>query len=134
METMTKSAQVKLIKEAYSRLDCLNNITWTKHRDNLFKAHLEDEKQHDSGRPEHIGRGITLSDAAKMFVVCWIAEYMLGKAAPDAASYINMRKEAFTSYSLVANYRKEIEKAWQGLDVKALAELDYAELVKEQRQ
>lgn len=126
---MTKNQQLKLIRDAYDRLYCLNNITWTKYRDNLYREHLEGERQHDRMRPEGTDRGITLSDAAKLFVVHWIAEYLFGKKAPDVASYINMRKEAFTSYSLVANYRKEIEAAWKDINVQALAGLDYAKLM-----
>lgn len=130
METMSKKDQIKLINEAYSKLDVLNNITWTHYRDNLFREHLAGEKQHDRMRPEGTTRGITLSEAARLFVVHWIAEYLQGKKAPEVADYINMRHEAFTSYSLVARYREEIEKAWKDTDVKALTELDYAELMK----
>lgn len=127
----TKKEAVKLINEAYYRLECLNNISWTKYRDRLFDMNKASEKQHDQGRPDHVSRGLSVSDSAKLFTVCWIAEYLTGdKKAPDAACFINMRSEAFYAYSVAVTYKKEILKAWEGLDIKAIASLDYAELQK----
>lgn len=131
METMkmNKKEAVKLINEAYSRLSVLNNLTWTPYRDNLFNKHREEEKQHDQGRPEHVSRGLSIVDSARLFTVCWIAEYLTdGKRAPEAQDYINMRPTAFYAYSVAMKYKDLILKAWKGLDVKAIAELDYAKL------
>jgi len=131
METMTKKEKIKLINEAYYRLECLNNISWTKYRDRLFDMNKAGEKQHDKGRSESCSRGLSISDSAKLFTVCWIAEYLIGdKKAPDVACYINMRSEAFYAYSLSQQYKKEILEAWKSLDIKAIASLDYAELQK----
>lgn len=127
-----KKEAVKLINEAYYRLECLNNISWTKYRDRLFDMNKASEKQHDQGRPEHVSRGLSVSDSAKLFTVCWIAEYLTeAKKAPDASEFINMRAEAFYAYSVAVTYKKEILKAWKGLDMKAIASLDYAELQKD---
>lgn len=133
METMkmNKKEALKLISEAYDQLECLNNISWTKYRDNLFDHHKREEKQHDQGRPEGTQRGITITEAAKLFTVCWIAEYLTeSKRAPEALEYINMRPTAFYAYSVAMTYKKEILAAWRGLDIKAIAALDYAELQK----
>jgi hypothetical protein len=51
MSTLTKKEQIKLINDAYFKLDCVNNISWTKYRDRLFDMNKEGEKQHDQGRP-----------------------------------------------------------------------------------
>ena len=133
METikMTKIEAIKLINKAYDCLDCLNNISWTKYRDNLFDHHKREEKQHDQIRPEGTQRGITITEAAKLFTVCWIAEYLTqSKRAPEASEYINVRPTAYYAYSVAMTYKKEILKAWEGLDIKAIASLDYAELMK----
>lgn len=131
MSTLTKKEQIKLINDAYFKLDCVNNISWTKYRDRLFDMNKEGEKQHDQGRPEGTTRGITITEAAKLFTVVWIAEYLTkAKKEPDPKNYINMREEAFYAYSLAMTYRKEIKEAWKEIDIMELAKIDYAELMK----
>lgn len=127
---MDKKESLKLIDKAYDQLECLNNITWTNYRDNLFKINKADEKQHDNLRPEGTSRGITITEGAKLFTVTWIAQYLLGQKALDARDYINVRQSAFYAYSLAMTYKKEIMNAWKELDIKAIADIDYAELMK----
>ena len=129
--TMNKKETIKLINEAYYKLDCLNNISWTKYRDRLFDMNKTSEKQHDRGRPEGTSKGITITEAAKLFTVVWIAEYLTeAKKAPDAKDYINVRAEAFYAYSCAMQYKAEILKAWEGMDIESIASIDYADLMK----
>lgn len=129
--TMTKKESIKMIHKAYDALECLNNISWSKYRDRLYDMNKQGEKQHDKVRPESCSRGLSISDSAKLFTVCWIAGYLIDtRNAPDAKDYINMRSEAFYAYSVSQQYGKEILKAWAGMDIKAIASLDYAELQK----
>lgn len=133
METMNmaKTEAIKLINKAYDRLECLNNISWTKYRDELFRQNKEGEKRHQALTPDGITNGLSITEAAKLFTVNWVAEYLTEeKKAPEASEFINMRSEAFYAYSLSVKYKKEILKAWEGLDLKAIASLDYAELMK----
>lgn len=125
---LSKKDSIKLIKEAYAKLEFLNNYTWTPYRDNLFDINKADEKQHDRLRPDSCPRGISISDSAKLFTVCWIAEYLEGKKAPDAKDFLFVRKSAYYAYALFANYEADIRKAWKGLDISAIANLDYAKL------
>ena len=124
---MDKKQALKLINTAFDRLECLNNITWTTYRDNLFDLHKKEEKQHDNLRPSGTSRGLTITESAKLFTVCWIAEYLLSQKAIDAKDYINVRASAFYAYSVAMTYKTEILKAWEGLSLEDIASLDYAE-------
>ncbi len=129
--TLSKKEQLKLIDRAYYLLDCLNNIQHTHYRDELFDMNKNEEKRHDRMRPDGIGRGLTVSESAKMFTVKRIAEYMLDeKRIPAVESYIWTLQSCFYSASIVLKYRKEIERAWKDIDILELARLDYSELVK----
>jgi hypothetical protein len=128
METLTKNQKLKLIKTAYSLLDVLNNVRWTAHRDDLLKLCKEEEKHHRGMTGNEYK--LTIDEAAKLFVVYRVAQYLARVIAePVAKDFIVMQKSAFYAASLVANYRTEIETAWQGVDLEQLCALDYADMV-----
>jgi hypothetical protein len=119
----------KLISEAYSALYVLNNITWTPYRDRLFELCRDEEKQHRG----HGDRswGATINDCARMFAVRDVVSYLIGESkAPTAKDYLSYKKSCFMAASLVENYRAEITKALEGHDLKAIAALDYVEIIK----
>lgn len=131
MTKKEKNRIKKLINQANSEIQyILNNKTWTQYGKELVKLCLDEEKHHGRMRPDYIKRGLTLSEAAKLFAVRRIVECLLGYI-PDAASYHSMQKSIFLAYSLVCQYRGELTLALTPLGLIELSELDYAELQKE---
>jgi hypothetical protein len=69
----------KIIDEAYGSLRCLNNITWTSYREDLFEMNKQDEKRHRFNRPSSDFEA-SINDCAKMFTVQNIAESLLNES------------------------------------------------------
>lgn len=130
---MNTKQQINLIRAAFDRLHVLNNITWSNYQDQLLKTCAEEERSHRGSGPDfaknHPG-AISVADAARLFAVKRIAEYMSGEPVPEIKYFLSMQRSVFFAASLVANYRERIASAWEGLDVKALSELNYVEFVR----
>ncbi len=126
----TKRESLKLIDAAYTALDVLNNISWEKYLDKLFAMNWKEEREHDHLRPAGTARGLSVSMAAKLFCVCWIAECLLNKRKYEVKDYLHIRQSAFYAAALAANYGAEIVKAWEDFDLKELSDLNYADLIK----
>jgi len=128
---VTKAEALKVINKASSELAyALDNIKWSKLYTDYLKENIAEEKSHDRFRGDSISRGLTITEAGKLFAVKQIVEYYLGEKAPDVACYSYMRKSVFTAYSLVALYREYVEKALKGIDLEVINGLDYCELIK----
>lgn len=124
-----KTTERKLIAAAYRDLDILNNQTWNAYRDDLFDLCKAEEKQHRGSRGD--GYNASIADCARMFVVRDICAYLTGERGPlEVKDFLSYRRSCFMACALVQNYRQEIEKALAGHDVKALAALDYVEVIK----
>lgn len=125
--------KLKLIREAFDRLAFLNNIDWCNHREKLHELATAEEKSHRGWGPEfakyHPG-AISAADAGRLFAVKRVAEYLNGERMPRGKDYLHFQKSAFYAAALVHKHRKEIRKAWRGLDVKAIGALDYCEFVR----
>jgi len=121
---------IKRINKAYSKLYILSNITWTPHRDELFKMNRKDEKQHRFGDWAEYHQGAaSINDCAKLFTVKHIAESLLNPNKWGVKDLLNIKKSCVYSQSLVNNYGDKIKKAWIDEDIKYLADLDYIALV-----
>jgi len=130
-QTNSKKEALKLVNKAWIELDyLLSSIHWGHYGKEYIKLNIEEEKGHDRFRPEGTSRGLTIKEAAKLFCVTQIADYLLNKRKLDVSDYLSTRKSHFFACALVANYRKEIENAWKGLDIETISNLDYAELIK----
>lgn len=120
---------INTINRAYQKLHVLNNIKWTAYRDELFSMNLKDEKRHR----DSFGQGRIFetprADCARLFVVRHIAESLIAPNLYSVADMLHIRESAIKAQALVNNYYKEIEKAWQDEDIKALANLDYIQLI-----
>ena len=123
----------KLVDTAYGRLDVLNNIKWTAYRDNCLDKAMAEERQHRNGtqRGRIYPKGASVNAAARLFVVSRIAQFMVGHSMPSIADVLSHQPSAIYAAALVANYGEQIKQAWAGLDIDALATLDYCELVGE---
>ena len=118
----------KIIDEAYSSLRCLNNITWTSYREDLFEMNKQDEKRHRFNRPSSDFEA-SINDCAKMFTVQNIAESLLKENQFNIKDLINIRKSCLYAQSIVENYKDKILEAWKDQDIKYLADLDYISLI-----
>ena len=128
---MTKSNQLKLINLIYSRLDFLNNYTWTAYRDDLFNQCLKSEKQHRKGRPDGVTCGISARDAAKYFTIKYIVETVVTGETFQVKDFITVRREWFYGQSIALNYRDAILENLKGIDLEQfLNDVDYCELMK----
>jgi hypothetical protein len=118
----------KIIDQAYSSLRCLNNITWTSYREDLFEMNKQDEKRHRFNRPSSDFEA-SINDCAKMFTVQNIAESLLKENQFNIKDLINIRKSCLYAQSVVENYKDKILEAWKDQDIKYLADLDYISLI-----
>jgi hypothetical protein len=118
----------KIIDEAYSSLRCLNNITWTSYREDLFEMNKQDEKRHRFNRSSSDFEA-SINDCAKMFTVQNIAESLLKENQFNIKDLINIRKSCLYAQSVVENYKNKILEAWKNQDIKYLADLDYISLI-----
>ena len=118
----------KIIDEAYGSLRCLNNITWTSYREDLFEMNKQDEKRHRFNRPSSDFEA-SINDCAKMFTVQNIAESLLKENQFNIKDLINIRKSCLYAQSVVENYKDKILEAWKNQDIKYLADLDYISLI-----
>ena len=118
----------KIIDEAYGSLRCLNNITWTSYREDLFEMNKQDEKRHRFNRPSSDFEA-SINDCAKFFTVQNIAESLLKENQYNIKDLINIRKSCLYAQSIVENYKDKILEAWKDQDIKYLADLDYISLI-----
>lgn len=125
---MKTSAINVIVQRAFDALDLLSCITHTDHRFRMLELTRAEEKLHRRGVKGQC-KAATVEAAARMFVVMRIAEAMLDARPPAIEDYICTQKSVFYAASVVANYSDEIKKAWQGFDVRKLAELDYVKFV-----
>lgn len=128
---------LKLTRKAFDALQPLNDIDWTHHRDALHDMTKAEEKGHRGWGPDfaqhHTTDTASVSDAAKLFAVKRIAEYMNGEKAPSGKDFLHIQKSCFYAAGLVDEYREKIAGYWQAFDVATLAQLDYCAVVKVRR-
>ena len=68
---MITNKQKALINDCYDRLNVLNDVTWTRYRDDLFKMEKKSERDHRNGHihsgREYSKRAISINDSARYF-------------------------------------------------------------------
>lgn len=140
---MINNKQIKIINSMYDSLQFMNNITWNKYRDNIYKYELKQEKQHRNGwcNGRYYGK-FTANLAAKYFTVKHmidaITAYNKSIYENDNSSlhtvkdYQHIKTSIIMSESFVLNYPEKIETYHkQDLDNALFLEfvkLDYSEL------
>ena len=129
---MTKNQQVKLINRAFDALEVLNNQVMSPLRNRYLEQNIEEEKGHRRFKPDGIKCGLTTREAARLFCVRQIAEYLNGAATPEPKDWLHLRLSNLTACALVAEYGAQIKAAWSesGISIDDLLALDYAELNK----
>lgn len=87
----------------------------------------------DSFRESHTSDTASVNEAARLFAVKRVAEYMQGEKFPSGKDYLHIQKSCFYAAGIVDEYRQIVEKAWKDFDIAKLAELDYTAIVKVKR-
>lgn len=125
---MSKRTDLVLIDKAFNTLE--HALASKNDFATFYEQNLKEERGH-----RNFGRGfganaISAPQAARLFCVRQIAEYLNGDPAPDVANIFHHRLSSYQAYALVANYRERIAQSLEPFDLQALLALDYAELNK----
>ncbi len=109
-QTITKKQTLKAVNKAWTEFAyVLDTCGWGRDGVNYLKLNVAEEKDHDRYRGDSIGRGITITEAAKLFAVKQLVEYLTeSEKAPDPKGYNHMRKTVFMAYGLVSDYTKQL--------------------------
>lgn len=126
----SKTADLNLIARAYAALEFLNDQTFTSYREVMRDMCEAEERQHRIGSRE--GWGITVKQAAQLFVVQWITRYLTEpKTTPKVADVLRLKPSCIYAAALVATYRVDIRLAFkrEHIEPAAVLALDYCRLV-----
>lgn len=129
---------VKQISEAFERLEWAFDSHNVNHATKLFEMCLADEKGHRGVLPDfarcHTIDTISARQAAKLFAVKRVAEYLRGDKLPEIKDYLHTQKSCYYAAAMALECRGEILKEWKDQDLNALADLDYCDYVKTVKQ
>ncbi len=142
---MITNKQIKIINEMYYSLQFMNNISWNKYRDNIYKYELQQEKQHRNGwcNGRYYGK-FTANIAAKYFTVKHMFDAITAynksihekdnRSLHKVKDFLFIKTSIIMAESFVLNYPDKIEHYHKhDLDSRLFLEfmeLDYAELAK----
>lgn len=128
---MITAKQKKIINDTWQKMEyVLNNQSISHYADRYYEQNLQEEKDHSKFMSRYGSRGMTIPQAARLFCVRQIAEYLKEpKKTLDAKDFISYRQSIFWAYSLANTYRAELTEALKGVDLDAILALDYADLV-----
>ena len=139
---MINNNQIKVINTMYDSLQFMNNITWNKYRDNIFKYELQQEKMHRSGWCNGRDYGkFTANLSAKYFTVKHMIDsinaYKKYMSVYDSSGlhtikdYLHIKTSIIMAESFVLNYSKESLKWYENnlTEIINFRLMDYVELV-----
>ena len=142
---MINNKQIKVINSMYDSLQFMNNITWNKYRDDIYKYELKQEKQHRNGwcNGRYYGK-FTANLAAKYFTVKHMIDAITAynksiyendnSLLHTVKDYQCIKTSIIMAESFVLNYPDKIETYHkQDIDNALFLEfvkLDYSELTK----
>jgi hypothetical protein len=124
---MSKTSQVKLIREAYRAIPDLFDGFFNV-RDRLLEMNLDAERRHRKGAPYGIKHGISAQDAAKLFVVRHLLD---GLAEPDrwtVDDILHIRNEVLYAQAYAKKHASELVD-WRAKYGGTFVEVDYAALM-----
>jgi hypothetical protein len=133
---MNTKNTIKLARKAFDALQPLDHIDWNNHRERLFAMCKAEEKDHRGFLPSfsesHTADTASVSDAAKLFAVKRIAEYMLGEDFPKGKDFLHIQKSCFYAAGLVDEFKDRIDALWSnaGVNIEDVEKLDYTAIVK----
>lgn len=126
--------QLKLINEAFDALRWAFDHCSPNHAEKLLAMCNEEERGHRGFMPDftkyHTPDTISVNQAAKLFAVKRVAEYMQGEKFPTGKDYLHCQKSCFYAAGMVDEFRNEILAAWQKFNYLELVAIDYTDFVK----
>lgn len=124
----------KEINKAFEALDHVFYSAWTNYADKLFRECLIEEKEHRGFAPEfkghHTADTISPSQAARLFAVKRVAEYLNGEKFPVGQQFLHMQTSCFLAAGIVDEFGDRVREAWKDFDLAELAALNYTDFVK----
>lgn len=127
---MNRADQLKLIAKAYDALPGMGSHGFYSQKEKLYDMNMESERRHRKGAPSGFTHGITKDEAARLFVVKWIADEIRKPSRYDVTAVLSIRAECLHAAALAQLYRKDIRAAWKraGITLDDLEQLNYADL------
>lgn len=124
----------KQISEVFKALDGVFYSAWTNYAEKLLTKCKEEEKSHRGFPPEfnkhHTSDTIGANDAARLFAVKRVAEYILSAKFPTGRDYLHMQASCFIAAGIADEFGDKVKAAWVAFDISEIAELNYTEFVK----
>lgn len=135
---MTIKSKINLINTAAQKLCWAfssNHVNWG---ERLIDECAKEERGHRKWGPDfrshHTADTISVMQAAKLFAVKRVAEYLTDAKPLQPRDYLHCQKSCFTAAGMADEFRAEIMAAWDGLPLAELAALDYSEFVNVRQQ
>ena len=126
---LSRTQQIRLIREAYSELQGLNLQDGFKDvAEYLSDKNLAAERQHRKGAPYGLKHGISANDGAKLFTVSHLLD---GFASPDKWSVddiLSISNEVLYAQAYAKRFHKELEP-WASKYAATFKAIDYAKLM-----
>lgn len=130
---MTKTEQLRVIREAYTELDRLNmQDGFFEVAQRLFDMNVKAERQHRKGTPNGCTNHLGINDAAKLFVVKHLLDGWKEPNRFGVDAILHIRTEVLYAQAYAAKHRVELAE-WAVKWLKPFAEVDYAALMKSGR-
>lgn len=124
-------------KEIKAAFEALSQVFYSKNKnfaEVLLKECAEEERGHrgfmDGFKRSHTSDTISTHDAARLFAVKRVAEYVYGVKYPRGQEYLHMQKSCFTAAGIADEFGTEIRAVWTEDLIKELMALDYTDFVK----
>jgi len=125
---MKRNEQLKAIREAYASLPDLQD-GFRDVKDRLFDMNERAERQHGKGAPNGIKHGLSIKDAAKLFVVSHLLDGWKEPEKWAVEHILSIRNECLYSQAYAKRFHVELAP-WASHWQAKFAEVDYAELMK----
>lgn len=126
--------KLKLINEAFDALRWCFDHHSPNHAEKLLDMCNEEERGHREFLPDfrahHTSDTISIGQAAKLFAVKRVAEYVRGEKFPTGKDFLHCQKSCFYAAGMADEFGKEILTAWHRFDLTELAALNYTDFVK----
>jgi hypothetical protein len=127
---LTKRQALKLIDNVYFKIkDVLECVHYGGYHKEYFNLIQQEEKDHRRYCPDGVTCGLSVNEAVKLFYVKTLFEYLFNNRKLSSKEYLHVRKSHFFACSLAENYKEELEKALQGVNVDEINKIDYAKLM-----
>ena len=129
----SKKDTIRLVNKAWQALPHLQGAGWGDGKEKLFDVTCKEEKAHRKFAPDGHRHSTTVADSARLMCVYDIAREIVKPTVPTSWGDMLGRRESWLlAAGLTVINHDVIVAAWErdGVDVGALAELDYAEFVK----